>query len=250
MIGAVTSVALGLKSDGAQVGRHVIPLELGDEPEQASIAGDEVIFVAEAPQIPVQVRGNRDRDWEGYSSEGDVPRNRRRLVVVEGNVGDAELVLPPGLHDGPELHEVLVREPEFANEVDCWNPRGRKSPRLNLNSWCWLPEHQAEFDVEVLGRGRVRYAELCLCTSGQRDAEQNDRKQSDSHSSVYRRAVLRALAPRRVVLYGQVYCGNVPPASPDSVPGTLSPSFSYRFHMRGPGNGHQHWRSLGTEIRD
>ena len=50
----------------------------------------------------------------------------------------------------------LFREPEFVNEVDCWNPRGRKSPRLNLNSWCWLPEHQAEFDVEVLGRGRVR----------------------------------------------------------------------------------------------
>ena len=69
MIGAVTSRGLCAEAGGAQVSREVILLELGDQSDDAAVVGHEVPFVAEAPQIPVQICGDRNRDREGRAAE-------------------------------------------------------------------------------------------------------------------------------------------------------------------------------------
>src|SRR4030095_6127721 len=79
------------------------------------------------------------------------------------------------------------QESEFAYEVDARNTRCRKSARLNLDSRSRLPEHQAELDVEVFRRRRIRHAELRFSPRNDGGTKQNGCKQSSAHSSVYRR---------------------------------------------------------------
>ena len=60
---------LGSEARRAQIGGDVILLELGDHPNDAAITGDEVPLLAEPPEIPLQIRKDRDRDRENHTAE-------------------------------------------------------------------------------------------------------------------------------------------------------------------------------------
>ena len=52
-----------------QVGRQVIVLELGDESDHAAIGRHEVVFVADAPVVPLQMGRDRNGHREGHATE-------------------------------------------------------------------------------------------------------------------------------------------------------------------------------------
>ena len=75
-------------------------LASSEQAGEAPVPGDEVVLVAEAVRLPVERRLHREADAVALAVEDDVARERRRLVVVERDVLEAELVLAAGLQDG------------------------------------------------------------------------------------------------------------------------------------------------------
>ncbi len=109
---------LASEAHSGQVRLDLVDFQLGHQPDDAAVHGDEVPFVSEPPDTPLQVCSRGDADRERLSTEDDRSRESRALVVFGHDVTDAELVLLGRLDHATELVEALVLDGELADEVD------------------------------------------------------------------------------------------------------------------------------------
>ena len=145
-----------------ELGRDVRVLGLGDDAEEAAVAVDEVVLVAEAPGVPLELALDRQPDRVDVAVEDDRSAQDGVDLVLDRDVLDPELVLARRAQHEPEIAERLLQHIEVVAEADF----AAGDPELLAREDDLrrrIPEAEGQFHVVLLARGRVGLVEAS-CT--------------------------------------------------------------------------------------
>ena len=148
-------------------------LGLGDDAEEAAVAVDEVVLVAEAPRVPLELALDGCADRVDVAVEDDRPLQHGVDLVLDRDVLDAELVLARRAEHEPEVPERLLEGLEILLQVDVAAGDAELLARED-DLGRGIPDAEGDLDVVLLADGRVRLGKSRVLSRGRAGSEQQE----------------------------------------------------------------------------